>query len=87
MSARQAERHPVDVAITETEVIVTLNDGTMISNPLAWFPWLADSTPQQQNNYTLYAYSIHWHALDEGIDIEGMLRGIKPAYPQPESVS
>jgi len=78
----QKNRSPKSVAITDSLVIVTLDDDTTIGNPLEWFPWLRDATPEQQRNVNLYGFSVEWPDLDEGLDIEGMLRGIKPRYRQ-----
>jgi len=69
---------PIAVEVTSGEVIVTLEDGRKISNPLAWFPWLEAGTAEQQSNVELWPFSIDWPDLDEGLDIEGMLRGIRP---------
>lgn len=69
---------PVAVAIDHEMVWVTLADGRVIGNPLSWHPWLAEATPAQRANYELRAFSVDWPDLDEGLDIEGMLRGIRP---------
>ena len=71
---------PVAVTVNEDEVIVTLADGRRIGNPLEWFPWLAAATEAQLANVELDAFSAYWPDLDEGLDIEGMLRGIKLRY-------
>jgi hypothetical protein len=73
---------PVAVAIREGDVIVTLADGRRISNPLDWHPWLAGATPEQQANVELNPFSVDWPDLDEGLDIEGMLRGMRPRLSQ-----
>lgn len=75
-------RHPIDVTFTDEDVIVTLSDSTKVSNPLAWHWWLHQATPQQRANVEYYPYSIDWPGPDEGLDIEGMLRGIKPKQPR-----
>lgn len=77
-----ANSRPITVTITGDKVIVTLADGREISNPLAWFPWLAGATPQQQAHYELWPFSIDWSDLDNGLGIEGMLRGIRPRMPE-----
>lgn len=69
---------PVAVSIHDGKVWVTLADGRDISNPLAWHPWLEHATPEQRTQVELDAFSVYWPALDEGLDIEGMLRGIRP---------
>lgn len=71
-----ATDHPVKVEITDGLVSVTLADGRIISNPLDWHPWLRDASPEAQAHYELRAFSVDWPDLDEGLDIEGMLRGI-----------
>lgn len=57
-------------------VTVTLADGRRISNPLAWFPWLERANAAQRANVDLDAFSVYWPDLDEGLDVEGMLRSI-----------
>lgn len=59
-------------------VWVTLADGRVIGNPLAWHPWLAAATSEQRANVELNPFDVWWTDLDEGLDIEGMLRGIRP---------
>lgn len=75
-------RRPVAVAFTDEDVIITLSDGSKISNPLDWHLWLQNATPQQRDDYEVYSSSIFWPELDEGLDIEAILRGVKPKHPQ-----
>lgn len=70
---------PVAVTIRDGKVWVTLADGRDISNPLEWHPWLANATPEQQATVELNAFSVDWPDLDEGLDIQGMLMGIRPS--------
>lgn len=72
---------PVAVAVHDGLVSVTLADGRIISNPLKWHPWLAQATEQQQSHVEYHAFSVDWPDLDEGLDIQGMLLGIKPIEP------
>ena len=76
-------RRPVGVSFTDDDVIVILSDGTKVSNPLSWHTWLEQATPDQRTNMEYYGDSVDWPDLDEGLDIEGMLRGIKPKQPRP----
>jgi hypothetical protein len=76
------ERRPVAVNFADDEVIVTLSDGSKISNPLSWHGWLKQATPEQRAHYILGRESILWPDLDEGLDIEGMFRGVKPQHPR-----
>jgi hypothetical protein len=70
---------PVGVEFDDKMIWVTLADGRVIGNPLSWHPWLATATPEQRDNIILRVYSIDWPDLDEGLDVEGMLRGIPSA--------
>lgn len=72
---------PVSASIHGDKVWVTLADGRVIANPLDWHPWLAQATPEQQAHVELHAFSVDWPDLDEGLDIQGMLMGIRPAAP------
>lgn len=69
---------PVAVKFSDEMVWVTLADGRTIGNPLAWHPWLAQATPEQRANVDLRAFSVDWPDLDNGLDVEGMLRGMRP---------
>ncbi|MBZ0294673.1 MAG: DUF2442 domain-containing protein [Anaerolineae bacterium] len=80
-SNEYATSQPVSVTITDDKVTVILADGREISNPLKWFPWLAEATSEQQANYELWPFSVDWPDLDNGLDVEGMLRGIQPKSP------
>ena len=82
MKSMLSNRHPIAIAFTDEDVIVTLSDGSRVSNPLSWHWWLAQAAPQQRENYVMGRDSILWPDLDEGLDIEGMLRGIKPKQPR-----
>jgi uncharacterized membrane protein len=73
---------PIAVEIRDGLVLITLADGRLIGNPLEWHPWLAQATPAQQANVVLRAFSVDWPDLDEGLDIQGMLMGIRPHIPQ-----
>lgn len=77
---KQGEARPVGVDFTSNRVVITLSDGRTIGNPLSWHPWLVEATAAQRDNYELLAWSTFWPDLDEGLDIEGMLRGIKPRF-------
>ncbi len=69
---------PVAVEFHDHKVWVTLADGRTIGNPLGWHPWLAAATPEQRAHVELRAFSIDWPDLDEGLDVQGMMLGIRP---------
>ncbi len=74
----QEKDRPIAVLIHDGLVAVTLADGRIISNPLNWHPWLAQATEQQQSHVEYHAFSVDWPDLDEGLDIQGMLEGVRP---------
>jgi Protein of unknown function (DUF2442) len=82
-NANNAKSHPIVLQIADKKITVSLADGREISNPLDWFPWLEQATPEQQANFELWPFSIDWSDLDNGLDIEGMLRGIRPRAHDP----
>ncbi len=77
-----AKDRPISVEIKGGLVLVTLADGRVIGNPLDWHPWLANASHKQQARVELHHYSVDWPDLDEGLDIQGMLMGIHPKYPE-----
>jgi len=63
------------VAFTDDSLVVTLEDGRILSVPLEWFPRLRDASPKARRNWRLVGkgYGIHWPALDEDISVPGLL--------------
>lgn len=66
---------PIAIEIKENRVWVTLADGRIISNPLNWHPWLMNATPQQLSHSEFWTDAVYFTDLDEGLDIEAMLKG------------
>src|SRR5260221_10736732 len=66
----------VAVNIRDDQVFLTVSDGRIIGNPLAWHPWLAQANTQQQANVEKYILSAYWPELDNGLDVLEMLKGI-----------
>lgn len=79
MSSLALETIPraVSVRCTVDELVVSLNDGRILSVPLAWFPRLAHASPHQLANYELLGdgEGIHWPAVDEDVSLVGLLAG------------
>ncbi len=69
---------PLSLEIRDGMLLVTLKDGRLIGTPIAWYARLANATPEQLQNYELWAFGIHWEDLDEDLSIEGMLQGVRP---------
>lgn len=66
-----------EVAVTDDELIVLLEDGRRLATPLAWFPRLLRATPEERSNYELLGdgVGIHWPDIDEDLSISGLLHG------------
>ena len=67
----------IDVAVNETVLHVTLDDGRELSVPVEWFPRLRDATNTDRANWRLIGRGegIHWPAIDEDISVRGLLAG------------
>ena len=59
---------------------MSMADGRTIANPLEWHPWLTQAAPGQQALVELRVFSVDWPDLDEGLDLQGMLLGIRPRF-------
>jgi hypothetical protein len=66
-----------NVSVADDTLSVDLRDGRTISVPLAWFPRLLHSTPEERKNWRLIGkgQGIHWEDLDEDVSIQGLLAG------------
>ena len=71
-----SEATAIDIFFADDELRVALNDGRVISVPLAWFPRLLDATPRQRAKWELIGggIGIHWDAVDEDISIASLLQ-------------
>jgi hypothetical protein len=67
----------LDVKVADETLIVDLSDGRTISVPLAWYPRLLHSAPEERKNWRLIGrgHGIHWEDIDEDISVEGLLAG------------
>jgi hypothetical protein len=65
------------VQVTDDRLSVELNDGRVITAPLAWFPRLMHGSSAERANWRLIGrgQGIHWPDLDEDISVEGLLAG------------
>lgn len=79
MSTQAAEAHALahEVRFTDGEMIVSLVDERTVAVPLVWFPRFAGATKEQLESYELLGdgEGIHWPHIDEGLSVEGLLRG------------
>ena len=69
-----------NVVVTDDALTVDLSDGRTISVPLAWYPRLLHSTPNERNNWRFIGANdgIHWPDIDEDISIKNIILG-KPS--------
>jgi Protein of unknown function (DUF2442)/Ribbon-helix-helix protein, copG family len=75
LKSQEESLRAVEARIADDRLYVTLADGRVIGTPLAWYPWLANATPGQRDNVQLGAIFLYWPDLDEGLSIDGMLKG------------
>lgn len=63
------------VIVTDATLTVILADGRALTVPTAWFPRLAQATPEQRADWRLIGdgVGIHWEAVDEDISVAGLL--------------
>ncbi|MEA2879959.1 MAG: hypothetical protein QOF14_5155 [Hyphomicrobiales bacterium] len=66
---------PASVAVTATELVVTLADGRRIATPLDWYPRLKSATAAQRANFEIMPMGVHWPDIDEDLSVAGMLKG------------
>jgi hypothetical protein len=58
---------------------VWLDDGRILSLPLAWYPSLNKASAAERSSWQISAVGsgIHWPALDYDLSLEGLLRGAR----------
>ena len=79
----------IELDVTDDELIVSLADGRKLSVPVAWYPRLANATPEQRRNWKIIGPGVgfHWPDVDEDLSVEGMLLGapapgVRPRAPE-----
>jgi hypothetical protein len=82
-----AKIRPVAVTTDPEYLWVTLKDGRIIGTPLAWYPWLLQASESQRAQFELLPDGVYWSELDEGLEVEGMLQGLRPVIHVVEPVS
>jgi hypothetical protein len=72
-----ADERVKSVRVDAQTLTVDLMDGRTISVPIAWYPRLANATPEQRSRWEVAGggYGLHWPEIDEDLSTEGMLRG------------
>jgi hypothetical protein len=66
------------VSFDQDSFSVELLDGRKLAVPLAYFPRLLHATEEQRRSYEISGGGpgLHWDAIDEDIDVEGLLLGV-----------
>ena len=72
--------------VTKDQIIAELDDGRVVSVPLAWSWRLSEATPAQRENFRLIGtgQGVHWPGVDEDISAGSLLHGT-PAHRQGRS--
>jgi uncharacterized protein DUF2442 len=67
-----------DVRVSQAALEVRLDDGRVLSVPLAWYPRLAHGSSRERRQWRIIGagIGIHWPALDEDISVAGLLAGL-----------
>ena len=68
----------ISVEFQNGMVYLRLADGRVIGNPLQWHSWLAEATAAQRANVELYELSVYFPDLDDGLDVDEMMKGEPP---------
>ena len=72
----------VAIEFQDDMVHLRLADGRSVGNPLKWHPWLENANPEQRASAEMYIMSVYWPDLDDGLDVEEMMKGIPPRIAQ-----
>ena len=82
VETREALATQVDVS--EDTLSVELADGRTIAAPVAWYPRLANATPEERSSWRLIGggRGVHWPAIDEDISVVNLLAGQPSAESQ-----
>lgn len=69
------------IRVTKDQIIAELDDGRVVSVPLAWSWRLSEATPAQRENFRLIGMGqgVHWPDVDEDISAGSLLHGT-PAH-------
>ena len=64
--APETDVRAMNVVLDDARLVVDLMDGRTIAVPLAWYPRLANATPEQRNHWQLAGggYGIHWPDIE-----------------------
>lgn len=77
------------LSVTEEAITAELEDGRVISVPLAWSWRLSEATPEQRSNFELIGggLGVHWPDIDEDLSAHGMLDGTPAPRPKKQHLA
>ncbi len=77
------------LSVTEDAITAELDDGRVISVPLAWSWRLSEATAEQRANFQLIGggLGVHWPDIDEDISARGMLHGTPAPRPKKQHLA
>lgn len=80
MNTLVSEPTAVSLSFDSDNMWVELSDGRQLGVPLAYFPRLANATPEQLGEYIISGggAGLHWEELDEDISVPALLMGRMP---------
>jgi len=84
IAAKPSNDPRVDSVEVAAELITAhLNDGRIISIPLAWSWRLSNATAAQRDHYEIIGQGsgIRWPEIDEDLSVRGMLNGVPARRP------
>jgi hypothetical protein len=64
----------IEVKVDDDTIWARLADGREIRVPIAWFPRLANASPEDRRIFEFDDIGIHWPKVDEDLSIAGFLR-------------
>jgi len=87
-TVESSEPRMMAMKVTDDLIIAELEDGRIISVPIAWSWRLSDATPEQRNDFEIIGNGegAHWPDIDEDISVRGMMFGV-PARPSKKPVA
>lgn len=85
LATELAQARATSVTVSDTALLLELEDGRTVSTPLSWYPRLLHGTAEERGHWEICGGGVHWPDLDEDISVEGVLCG-RPSGEGQESL-